>query len=322
MITEDFIINELSKVVNVKKSGQGVKIPCPFHNETEPSLQISLGTKVPAGIWYCFGCKEKGHWNSLAERLGLTQVGYNAKESKAFVNKKDIKLYKPIFEEELDLSELNFTWKRYSAKFLNYFGARRLWHEGYADYFIFIPITFLGDYQGFIRVRLNPKLGPKYWINLENKFFYPFDFYLDKKISTIVLVEGLADVYRLIKNRIPALTIFGTTIPNIKDSVSMLKTLCIKNIILCMDGDLPGKEANLKLKEELSPKFNVEVLQLPFRYKVFRDKRGKLIRNPSGKPKIEYIEKCDPDDMDKKYLKILRKMVLDSGSNLLPKLEI
>ena len=312
VVSPDFVRHELSKVFAPKEASGSLWVPCPFHNETVPSLQVSLGKKYPVGTFLCYGCGTSGSWNKIAEKLGLATVtsdGYKQGD-KLYVNSIKIELYEPIKEHTLTLDKLKDKWKRYSIEFLEQFGAQRLWHDKYADYFIYLPVTYTGDYQGFIRVRLNPDLGPKYYINLKQKIFYPFDKMLEYDTTSIVLVEGVADVFRLIKNRIPALAVLGTHF-DIDFGTEMLNTLAVKTVILCMDGDVPGKKANIKLYTELTKKkFDVRILQLHFKYK-------KVYNKTLDRDDIVYKEKCDPDDMDKKYLKVLRKMILNTGGKLL-----
>ena len=313
VVNPDLVRHELSKVYLVKEQSGSLWIPCPFHSETIPSMQVSLGKKYPAGTFLCYGCHISGNWNTLATKLGLTTVetdGSHRHGTQLLVNKQEIALYEPIKEHTLTLEPLKEKWKTYSVDFLEKFNAQRLWHDKYADYFIYLPVTYSGDYQGFIRVRLNPNLGPKYYINLKRKIFYPFDVLLDYDTPTVVLVEGVADVFRLLKNRIPALAVLGTHF-DMDFGLEMLKTLSVKTIILCMDGDVPGKDANIKLYTSFYEKgFDVRILQLPFKYK-------KVYNKERDRDDIVYKEKCDPDDMDKKYLKVLKRMIINTGGKLL-----
>jgi DNA primase len=42
-------------IIGVQMRGKYISIPCPFHNDTNPSLCI-----YDNNSYYCFGCKEKG----------------------------------------------------------------------------------------------------------------------------------------------------------------------------------------------------------------------------------------------------------------------
>lgn len=296
-ITRDFILSELGKSVGIKVSSNSVSMLCPFHDDNKsPSLSMSLGGKAPPGVWFCFGCQEKGSWNKLALRLGLRTVDSDdVSDYDASINNRKIELFKPEQEDELNLSPLREGWKNYSIEFLNKFDAKRLWHEKYHEYFLFFPITHMGDYKGYIRARLvnDDKLGPKYWIRLEEKILYPIDMLLPYYTPVIVLVEGVSDVFRFLRYRIPTLAIFGTH-SVLENTSDLLEALHVKKIIMCCDGDDPGRKANRKLAESFDLLgFDTRIFPLP--------------------------EGEDPDSVPYDYIEALQKMVIRIGGKLLPK---
>ena len=311
-ISSDFILREISKVSKVqRKSRNQIMINCPFHFDTDPSLSISLGGKVPAGVFHCFSgkCGISGYWNTLAEKLGLATVVTQKKGEEDLstyipnVSKK-IELFSPILEEDLSLEELDFNWRSFPIELLKSLGIKKLWEERIEDYFIYMPVTYLGNYNGHIRAKIYKESpGLKYWFNLKNKIFYPFDFYLDKITKVIVLVEGVADVLRLIYNRIPALATLGTMLP-IELTVEYLKNLDVKKVIICYDGDKAGYDATFGNKTSKGLASNLE--QQGFEVRVLRP------------PEIE--GKDDPDTMPYLYINVLKKMVKSMGGELLNKL--
>lgn len=284
----NFILKELGKSGYVKIVGNNAMILCPFHEDRNPSLGVSLRpNKVPCGTWNCFGCGRSGSWNSLASKLGLKTIGTGTYEDPDILLNKKIEIYSLIPEEDLTLSNLSisFKWKRYTSAFLKKFGAKLLWHDIYSDYYLYLPFYYLGDYYGFVRCKIYSKsIGPKYWFNCQNKILYPIENMITD--TSIVLVEGVADALRLIKNGIPALAILGSFLTNIQ--LEMLEVLAPKKIILCMDGDKAGREAVLGntrsgMASILSRKgFDIRVLFPP--------------------------EGEDPDSMPYFYLKVLKKM--------------
>jgi len=48
-----------------RKQGSQVKIPCPFHSETKPSLSINL----ERNIFHCFGCGESGNIVTFVQKM-------------------------------------------------------------------------------------------------------------------------------------------------------------------------------------------------------------------------------------------------------------
>ena len=50
-----FVETEIRRCgMEMKKTSNHILIPCPFHKDTNPSLGISLGGEVPAGVFHCF----------------------------------------------------------------------------------------------------------------------------------------------------------------------------------------------------------------------------------------------------------------------------
>lgn len=302
---KDFVVNELQKSgLNLKFSADNVFIPCPFHEDKEPSLSVSLGGKTAPGVFNCFGCSASGSWNDLAQKLGLRTVGKSKDDDDVEyrVNNTKIEIFQPIDEEELSLKEIDFKWKSYNPSFLKKFGGKVMWHDKFKDYYLYFPVNYLYEYYGFIRAKIyEDSYGPKYWFNLKKKIPYPIEYIFDFYTPTVTLVEGAADSFRLIKNSIPALSILGV---NVTDKmIEVFREADIHTVILCLDNDDAGKRAVLgyrtsggRLMEGIASilekeGFNVKVLFPP--------------------------EEKDPDDMPTSYVKALKYMVQDSGGKLL-----
>lgn len=58
------IIDEVSTVVTLQKSGKSLKGLCPFHNERSPSFYVFGETQT----WHCFGCNEGGDVFSFVQK--------------------------------------------------------------------------------------------------------------------------------------------------------------------------------------------------------------------------------------------------------------
>lgn len=297
-ISKQFILKELRKVTLFKETNitSGVSIVCPFHKDTDPSCNVSLGFKVPLGIFHCFSCGAKGTWNTLAEKLGMSTVTGEITNHKNLLSFK-IEKFKPEDEDTLNLEELDINWKGFSIDFLKQFKAKKLWDEELKDYYVYLPVTYIGSNYGYIRCKLyKDSIGLKYWFGMLKKIFYPFDYYLNKNVSTLVLVEGVTDALRLIKYGIPTLATLGTKF-NIKLGLDLLDDLDVETIILCYDGDDPGKDAVFG-----TSKFKglADILEAE-NYKV------RVLIPPKDH---------DPYSMPKSYIKILQNMVKRTGGTL------
>ncbi len=302
-ISKEFILHEITKVTKYIIKNDNIVIVCPFHDDREPSLSISLGGKVSPGVFGCWACKSSGHWNTLANKLGLRKVeDFKNEGNYYYVNDVKVELFKPLAEESLTLSKWDLKWKRYKPSFLKQFGAKKLWHDIYADNYLYLPLTYLNDRLGFVRAKIDKdSIGPKYWYNVDKKVLYPVDYLLNFDTPVIVLTEGLADSLRLIKNKIPSLSLLGTNLTNLGKEI--LEGLGVETIILCLDGDQAGKNAMFGYHNK-SGKFIIGLVQV-------LDKLGYNVRFLSL-PQDE-----DPDSVDYKYIKLLKHMVLENEGKLL-----
>lgn len=302
-IPASFIESELNRSgLDLKKSLNNIMIPCPFHRETHPSLSIAISNdKVPIGVWRCFGCSESGTWNKLARRLGLRLWNSNEEENPFdFVYTRKIELKKEVKKNRLVLSKWTdaLHWKKYNAKFLRKFGAKACYDSMYKSNFLYLPITYLSDEYGYCKIRLDPNLQTsKYWFSPNmDKILFPIDYIIDNiNTNTIVLVEGIADAFRLLQYNIPALALLGVHITPFMQE--QLENLAIKNIILCLDGDDAGYRALFGYTTESGK----HIVGLAEKF----EKLGyetRILLLPKEK------EKIDPDNMPKKYLKCLNKM--------------
>jgi len=305
-ITADFIIQQLSKVTKIdkgRKSGN-LHILCPFHlDRKSPSLSISLGGgKIPIGVFNCFGCPASGSWNDLAEKLGLTTVNKrNREEVFDDVIYKVIPGIEPfslIEEESLILEKVNESWRGVPKKLLSRLEVKKLWEERLQDWYMYLPVKYANQYYGHIRAKIyKESVGVKYWFNLKRKVFYPYDYILNKNPATVVLVEGVIDMFRLLKNGIPVLATLGTMF-NSEVGLECLEGLGVKTVIFCYDGDDAGHNAVFGTKNVTGKATELE--NAGFKVRVLEPPKGK-----------------DPGDMPQSYVKVLQKMVLDTKGSLI-----
>lgn len=296
-----FVEAELRRCgLEIKKTSSDILIPCPFHKDTHPSLGVSIGGETPTGIFHCFGCSITGTWNKLAKRLGLRLWNSNDEDSIFVVkSKKDISV--ELKQDNLKLSKWtdDYTWKKYSSSFLSEFGARLLYDKVYKTNYLYLPITYLNETYGYCKVRLKETdPGPKYWFNAKlNKVLYPIDYILaNMPTDCIVLVEGMGDVFRLLQYGIPSLSLLGVSITNFMHD--QLEMLAAKNIILCLDGDNPGKEAALGSSKNGNKRVGLASILEKQGYNV------KMLFPPDDR---------DPDDMPVEYVHALGKLCESLG---------
>lgn len=284
----NFIENELRRTgVQMVTTSDHVMMACPFHLDTAPSLSIALtSSKVPPGVFNCFGCHISGTWNKLAKRLGVRLWGIDEDDGEVYIyrSKKEIK-------DELETSGLklykwtdDYKWKRYSTKFLSKFGAKLLVSGFSQTDYLYLPIPYLNEIYGYCRVRLHENdPGPKYWFNKDmTKSLYPIDYILENSTNNyICLVEGIADAFRCIKNGISALALLGVEITPFM--MNQIEGLAVENIVLCLDGDSAGWAGMKKLYPRLKKAgYNVKIMKLP--------------------------DSTDPDSVSSKYIRKLKEL--------------
>ena len=286
-MNKDFILRELTKVTKIVVKGDNAIIHCPFHDQHNPlgTCSISLGLKTKAGVWHCWSCNASGPWNALATKLGLRTTEDEVSEINYYVKNVKIPILEDIDEDKLVLKELpvGFKWKRYTKEFLDKFDAKLLWHEKVKEYYLYFPMTYMQDYIGYIRAKLDKSLdGPKYWFSFKTKLPYPVDYLMDKDTSSVVLVEGISDALRLLKNDIPALALLGVSLT--KQMKDILEAMGVESVVLCLDGDDAGRKAAFKLASELH-KLKLET---------------RVIVPPDEK---------DPDTMPFRYVKVVKHLI-------------
>ncbi|GHO44254.1 DNA primase [Ktedonospora formicarum] len=74
------IVEEISLIVTLQKSGKSLKGLCPFHNERTPSFYVYPETQT----WHCFGCNEGGDIFSFVEK----QQGQEFREALEYLSQK------------------------------------------------------------------------------------------------------------------------------------------------------------------------------------------------------------------------------------------
>ena len=306
--TPQFVKQELNRLnVNFQKTGDSYMMLCCFHRDNKtPSLSINVeGGAVRPGTFHCFGCKESGSWNTLAARLGLSQWGKETEQDNFYVDKSIKEVKKEIEDSTLRLSKWDRKWKRYDPAFLRKFQARKLTDSRTGIEYMWLPLNYGGDMQGYIRVRVSEKdQGPKYFFSPRmTKVLFPGDYLLKYQTPVIILVEGIADALRLIRYRMAAASILGTILlPTMKDQLELMG---VQTIITCLDGDKAGRRATKGYRLESGKKVTGLI---------------ETVEN-MGLKAVDFRlpKENDPDDAPVEVLRKLWKLYKKHGGIKLPK---
>ena len=293
MNRKDFVLEQLNRIYqNVRGNGKKVLICCPWHEENKPSLSIALSNdRVPIGTFRCFGCKESGSWNKLATKLGLKTIGKDSQVkqdndfvvlSKSFKNKIVSSVEKKnIYKLPEELYTWSGNWRGLTESFLKQFQPARYYCPSWKEWRIFFPIISFNKLVGHLHERVGKSRSPKHLFSSSfpaNKILYPVDLRIGK---TVVLVEGLADMFRCRRDGLPALMFFGTGNWT-SDKKNILIALGIEKVITFGDGDIAGWDINRKIYKDLNKYFDVRIIDLP--------KKSIEIKNLNKEQLLKYID--------------------------------
>ena len=81
------------------------------------------------------------------------------------------------------------------------------------------------------------------------------------KEEEVVLVEGYWSVFRLHELGLPAVALMGRTLSD--EQEKLLASTQLKRLVVMMDGDQPGRQAQPELLPRLARKFFTRVVELP-----------------------------------------------------------
>lgn len=190
---------------------------CPFHNEKEPSFNVSLST----GQYKCFSCEAKGNiydflqecptikmskkdaYRTVREAAGLTVVDGGKKGSKS--KSSDNSGASPYFLEDYAAE------KKLSIDLLKAFGVRSGKRNGVPR--VLVPYMSETGETVATRIRGNSGAGDKFRWSTGAKLI-PYGLwrlpeYKEGGVKDIVIVEGESDSHTLWQHEIPALGIPG-----------------------------------------------------------------------------------------------------------------
>lgn len=266
-----FIREQLSKVPSADFSKPTeVKILCPFHNDENPSLDVTLARIVkppkdgkirqfPIGSFNCWSCKTSGGWNKLARKLGLELWGteeeiadrpddpflalsHELEATRQAYEIRDAEYVKPPTDGLWEGS-----WRGLTQEFLRSVGAEMYWDKIAEEYRLYFPFQdFRGKVVGHILARgedssipdkfkyMNSKAMP------EDQHWYCLNF--EKAPRKVVIVEGPYDTLRFRSCGIPAIGLLGLS-KLTEAKIMVLISRGVEEVILALDGDEAGRAA-------------------------------------------------------------------------------
>lgn len=268
------IVQELSRHLRERLDNKKrVAIPCPFHNETQPSLYINLdpnNRKNAIGGYYCFGCRAKtsthGGWNGLAQKLGLAEISEDSNQVTTYVRREISMedLHDPDDGWDLDelLSQWNCgfwapwpehqAWRSVPGWLIRKIGGMLSLDEKYEQQVCILPQwqddLLIGAVKARCRVfkktRLKYLSAPGEWVKTHALFPYHTvqNMLAVRKDRSIFLVEGPRDAIRLIGCGIPALALLGTNNWS-EEKRDLLLTLDPDRVFFAFDNDSAGQNA-------------------------------------------------------------------------------
>ncbi len=316
----NLILTELNKVEHKKTPGNYVVV-CPFHQDTNPSLNISIdeGKKVPLGWCYCMSCGASKSWNEYASVVGLAKMTKESIAENSLVVrpiKNEIKDNLLSHSESMTFNDLlakfqcfisedievDDNWRGFSGRMLSKIGCKSS-VDGFGNRCLIMPVLVDGTLVGGIKALWEPT-GAKGEIKYQNMVgnwskthgLFPYDNAFDlikrKNLNYIVLVEGSRDALRLIKHSVPAIAILGTQSWG-KLKQRLVLELPVEKVIVFMDGDRAGIEATNKITKTLRQHTIVQPIKTYEYTKKLLEEGG--------------VGKVDPGNMNIRWLKRLIK---------------
>ncbi|MCQ2792354.1 MAG: DNA primase [Bacilli bacterium] len=303
------IVTVVGSYLNLVKKGRMYVALCPFHDDSNPSLQVNPERNT-------FHCWVDGHsGNAISFVMQYEHVNFieAVKKVADIIGYDDPRLHEKTYVKKIDdnlvplikcIDDLNLFYE-YSLTSeegkdaIDYLNKRHIsseaikkFHIGYSlkdgiktikflqskghslktiedigvttnlgenthdnnqGRLTFALLDNVGQVVGFSARHLNDGDGPKYVNSPETKLFTKgkifYNFYQAKDIAKnercIYLLEGFMDVIALDKIDVNnAIALMGTALS--KDHIQVLKKLNVE-VRLCLDGDLPGQEASMRI---------------------------------------------------------------------------
>jgi len=257
------------------KSTKGAELlgHCPFHDDKNPSLQVNTQKR----LFYCHGCGAKGNvldFVSQKEAVSIREAALLLSEW--FDNSSgEEKRTAPEIPEETN-RPLTFTLKLeqdhpylkergLDTQVVNLFGLGYC-KRGLMKNRIAIPIH---DEEGKLVAYAGRWAGDELPEG-ESKYMLPrgfkkshvlFNLHRVTGAKVLVIVEGYWSVFRLHQLGIPAVALMGRTLSKAQEA--LLISSRVNDLILMLDGDDAGREAQDKILPIVARRFFVKSVSLP-----------------------------------------------------------
>lgn len=257
------------------KSTNGAEIlgHCPFHDDKKPSFQVNTQKR----LFYCHGCGAKGNvldFVSQKETVSIREAALllsqwfdeNSREEKRIVPETPDQKNRPLtFTLKLEQNHPYLKERRLDAEIINFFGLGYC-NRGLMKNRIAIPIHDeqgkLVAYAGRWPADIPPDREEKYMLPRGfKKSHVLFNLHRVTGAKVLVIVEGYWSVFCLHQLAIPAVALMGRTLS--KTQEALLKAGKVGHLILMLDGDDPGREAQAELLPHLARYFFTKTVDLP-----------------------------------------------------------
>jgi 5S rRNA maturation endonuclease (ribonuclease M5) len=291
--------------VDASKSGE-IRAQCPFHVSDNggfsQTLRINTSphSKYGIGFFKCYSCSKKGHWNVLAEHLGIDSITAepNPELSNILVPLHQEREVKGFDARKLSALPNTFSWKRSDEITISQVALSivesKLWYRNYVpvpklgpngkpvtlpngrfeiDYFteelrLWMPVVD----DNVVVAHVAALIGERHWwskkyLNAKGdwpkKFIWPLDQILRKMRdrSVLAICEGPADALRLIDNGIPAIANLGVAAWT-KSKADVIAAH-YNRVALCFDADDAGAKAQAEVLETFKGLIPASAIKLP-----------------------------------------------------------
>ena len=255
-------------------------------------------SRVALGWFRCWSCGASVSWDTLADQVGMRKLRKTRKSPDDYAKPSSFR--QNLLGEEADddprvgnkawsedYSKLKFKsgwkgmeeWRGISTRMLDKVGARLAYHTERDRYYVWLPVEVRRTLRGYVLAKLEKptpfvdregkKVVPPSYLNAPGRWSNEYGLiYFDYAVSmanelgvdTLVLCEGPRDALRLLRYKIPAVSVLGAL--NWSEAKRMtVERSGINNLILFMDGDTAGKKAAHGIYRDVKMHFGTKVIK-------------------------------------------------------------